>query len=114
MAKRMLLAAALVAAAASLPNAQSPAAKQGAVQWIDANAATWQRVNRNIWGYAETGLQETKSSQELMAVLRENGFNVESGVAGMPTAFVASFGSGKPVIGILAEYDALPGLSQDA
>jgi aminobenzoyl-glutamate utilization protein B len=113
MSKRMLMTAALIAAAVSLPYAQAPAAKQAAVQWLDSNAATWQRINRNIWGYAETGLQETRSAQELIGVLKENGFTVESGVAGMPTAFVASYGSGKPIIGILAEYDALPGLSQD-
>jgi aminobenzoyl-glutamate utilization protein B len=112
--KRMLTASALIVAAASLSHAQVPASKQAAIQWLDSNAATWQRVNRNIWGFAETGLQETKSSQELIAVLKENGFTIESGVAGMPTAFVASYGSGKPIIGILAEYDALPGLSQDA
>lgn len=88
--------------------------KTFALSWIDANASTLNRVNRNIWGWAETGLEETKSSNELQDLLRANGFAVESGVADMPTAFVASFGSGKPVIGILAEFDALPGLSQDA
>jgi aminobenzoyl-glutamate utilization protein B len=82
--------------------------------WVDANVATLNRVNRNIWGWAETGLEEVKSSNELQELLRANGFAVESGVAGMPTAFVASYGTGRPVIGILAEFDALPGLSQDA
>jgi len=88
--------------------------KAGALAWIDANASTLNRVNRNIWGWAETGLEEFKSSKELQDLLRSNGFTVESGVAGMPTAFVASYGTGRPVIGILAEFDALPGLSQDA
>ena len=114
MQKQTLTAAAAILAAVTSSHAQTPAAKQAAIQWLDANASTWQRVNRNIWGYAETGLQETRSSQELIAVLEANGFQIERGVAGMPTAFVASFGSGKPIIGILAEYDALPGLSQDA
>jgi aminobenzoyl-glutamate utilization protein B len=91
-----------------------PDAKATAIGWIDANSDTLKRVNRNIWSYAETGLQETRSSSELQELLRANGFRVETGVAGMPTAFVASYGSGRPVIGILAEYDALPGLSQDA
>ena len=95
-------------------HAQAPAAKTAAIGWLDANASTWQRINRNIWSYAETGLEETRSAQELMAVLKEHGFTVEAGVAGMPTAFVASYGSGRPIVGILAEYDALPGLSQDA
>ena len=89
-------------------------AKAVAVTWIDRNAETLSRINKNIWSYAETGLQEFKSSRELMDVLKANGFTVEEGVAGMPTAFVASYGSGRPVIGILAEYDALPGLSQGA
>ena len=71
-------------------------------------------MNRNIWGWAETGLEEVKSSKELQDLLSANGFTVQAGVAGMPTAFVATYGSGRPVIGILAEYDALPGLSQDA
>jgi aminobenzoyl-glutamate utilization protein B len=112
--KQLLAVAGVMLAAVSSSHAQTPAAKQAAFQWLDANATTWQRVNRNIWGYAETGLQETRSAQELITVLEANGFQVDRGVAGMPTAFVATFGSGRPVVGILAEYDALPGLSQDA
>jgi aminobenzoyl-glutamate utilization protein B len=88
--------------------------KATATSWLDANASTLSKVNRNIWGWAETGLEEVKSSKELQDLLTTNGFTVEAGIAGMPTAFVATFGSGQPVIGILAEYDALPGLSQDA
>lgn len=88
--------------------------KREALAWIDANAETLKRVNRDIWTWAETGLEEVRSSKALMDLLAANGFSVEAGVAGMPTAFVASFGRGKPVISILAEYDALPGLSQDA
>jgi aminobenzoyl-glutamate utilization protein B len=94
--------------------AAQPDAKRTAIGWIDANADTLRRVNRNIWSYAETGLEEVKSSGELQDLLRANGFSIESGVAGMPTAFVASYGNGRPIIGILAEYDALPGLSQEA
>ncbi|MDO8681284.1 MAG: amidohydrolase, partial [Acidobacteriota bacterium] len=103
----------LALSALAQPSAQSDP-KIGAMGWIDANASTLNRVNRNIWGWAETGLEEFKSSKELQDLLRSNGFTVESGVAGMPTAFVASYGTGRPVIGILAEFDALPGLSQDA
>lgn len=113
MIKHMLSSAILLAVVTSA-QAQAPAAKQAAIQWLDANASSWQRINRNIWSYAETGLEETRSAQELMTVLKKHGFTVSTGVAGMPTAFVASYGSGQPVIGILAEYDALPGLSQDA
>jgi aminobenzoyl-glutamate utilization protein B len=71
-------------------------------------------MHERIWGYAEVGLEERRSSAELQEFLRARGFSVEGGVAGMPTAFVASWGSGKPVIAILAEFDALPGLSQEA
>lgn len=71
-------------------------------------------VNRAIWTYAEPGLEETRSSKELQDWLRENGFSVRAGVSGMPTAFVASYGDGKPVIAFLAEYDALMGVSQKA
>ncbi len=67
-----------------------------------------------IWDYAEVGYKEVKSSALLQGELQANGFKVESGVADIPTAFVASYGSGEPVIGILAEYDALPGIMQDA
>jgi aminobenzoyl-glutamate utilization protein B len=88
--------------------------KTTALSWLDANAATLGKVNRNIWSWAETGLEEAKSARELQDLLSANGFSIEAGVAGMPTAFVATYGSGQPVIGILAEYDALPGLSQDA
>ena len=88
--------------------------KATALSWLDKNASTLGKVNRNIWSWAETGLEEVKSSKELQDLLTANGFKVETGVAGMPTAFVATYGSGQPVIGLLAEYDALPGLSQDA
>src|SRR5450432_2229137 len=67
-----------------------------------------------IWSFAEVGYKEYKSSALLQQTLKQNGFTVEAGVAEIPTAFVATYGSGKPVIGILAEFDALPGLSQDS
>lgn len=70
------------------------------------------RVSDEIWAAAEIAFQETKSSQALIDYAEQNGFSVEKGVAGMPTAFVATYGSGSPVIGILGEFDALPGLSQ--
>ncbi|MBY0523848.1 MAG: amidohydrolase [Gemmataceae bacterium] len=68
--------------------------------------------NQDIWTFAELGLQETRSAARLTGILKKAGFKVKEGVSGMPTAFVAEYGSGKPVIGILAEYDALPELSQ--
>lgn len=67
-----------------------------------------------IWSYAEVGYKEVQSSALLQKMLSDAGFKIEAGVAGMPTAFTATFGLGKPVIGILGEYDALPGLAQEA
>jgi aminobenzoyl-glutamate utilization protein B len=90
------------------------AAGAGTDAYLDTTAAQWAEVSRKIWDYAETALQETKSAALLVDLLEKEGFTVTRGVAGMPTAFVASAGSGSPVIGILAEYDALPGLSQVA
>ena len=81
---------------------------------IDARAEEYGRVAHQIWEWAEVGYQEERSSELLRSQLEDAGFAVETGVAGMPTAFVASFGRGGPVIGVLAEFDALPGISQDA
>jgi len=67
-----------------------------------------------LWDYSETALLEAKSAEYLTRLLEGDGFTVERAVADMPTAFVASFGSGRPVIGILAEYDALPGVGNAA
>ncbi|MEX0704123.1 MAG: amidohydrolase [Planctomycetales bacterium] len=88
------------------------ASQRTAVAAVDDRAETIKSVNKAIWEFAELGLQEHKSSALLVRTLKEAGFEIETGVAGMPTAFVASYGSGTPVIGILAEYDALPGMSQ--
>lgn len=81
---------------------------------IESNEKKYADVAMQIWNFAEVGYKEVKSSALLQQVLRDQGFTVETGVAGIPTAFVASYGSGKPAVGILAEYDALPGLSQQA
>lgn len=72
------------------------------------------KISDAIWSYAELGLQEFKSSALLIKTLEAEGFTVDKGLAGMPTCFVATHGSGKPVVGILAEYDALPMISQKA
>lgn len=74
---------------------------------------TW-NVARQIWQFAEPGYQEKQSAELLAVTLEQAGFSVTRGVAEIPTAFTASFGSGKPVIAILGEYDALPGMSQQA
>jgi aminobenzoyl-glutamate utilization protein B len=80
---------------------------------LDALAEEYAGIAQQIWDYAEVGYLETQSSELLQSTLEDAGFRVEAGVAGMPTAFVASYGSGEPIIGILAEFDALPGISQD-
>ena len=82
--------------------------------WIDDQAQTLASLAQTIWEYAETGLEEQQSSEALMQFLKKEGFEVQSGIGGLPTAFVASYGAGNPTIGFLGEYDALPGLSQKA
>lgn len=81
---------------------------------VDARYDRTAAVARAIWEFAELGYQENRSSALLQAELAKEGFKVTKGVAEIPTAFVAEWGSGGPVIGILAEFDALPGVSQDA
>ena len=81
---------------------------------VDARAERLGQVAMEIWDFAEVGYQEYESSALLQQELRAAGFAVEAGVAGIPTAFVAEWGSGHPIIGILAELDALPGITQDA
>jgi aminobenzoyl-glutamate utilization protein B len=81
---------------------------------VDAHAARFGEAAQAIWEAAEVGYKETRSAKRLADELRAAGFAVAEGVAGMPTAFTATWGEGAPVIGILGEYDALPGLSQAA
>jgi aminobenzoyl-glutamate utilization protein B len=69
-------------------------------------------ISDKLWTYAELAMEEHKSAKVLADYLESKGFKVERGVAGMPTAFVATWGSGGPVIGFNVEYDALPGVSQ--
>ena len=89
-------------------------AKKTAVAWVDGSKATYDEIAKYLWDNPELSLVEFKSSGKLQEYLAKNGFKVEKGVAGMATAFVATWGSGKPVIGFLAEYDSLPGISQIA
>ena len=87
-------------------------AKDQVTSFLDGSQGDFAKVAMDIWEFAEVGYQEEKSSALLQSQLQAAGFDVQAGVAGMPTAFTASWGDGKPVIAILAEYDALPGLSQ--
>ncbi|MDD3656944.1 MAG: amidohydrolase [Atribacterota bacterium] len=85
-------------------------AKKTVITWADDNASRISDISYQLWEFAEIGLKEFKSSDLLVSELEQNGFSVERGLAGMPTSFVGTYthGTGKPVIGILAEYDALP------
>src|SRR4030067_1507225 len=89
-------------------------AKKTAVAWVDGAKATYDEIAKYIWDNPELSLVEFKASGKLQEYLAKNGFKIEKGVVGMPTAFVATWGSGKPVIGFLAEFDALPNLSQES
>lgn len=88
--------------------------KRAALAVIEDKAGLVNHVADSIWEYAELSLQEERSCAKYCEVLEQEGFAVEKGVCGIPTAFSAAYGSGKPVIGLLAEYDALSGLSQKA
>ena len=90
------------------------ASKQTAFDYIDEKSGVITDVSDKIWDYAELSLREYKSGELYAKVLKEEGFTVEHPFDNIETAFRASYGSGKPVIGILAEYDALTGLSQIA
>ncbi|MGI6666075.1 MAG: M20 family metallopeptidase [Bacillota bacterium] len=85
---------------------------QDGFKWVESHIAELTAISDDIWSYAELGLHEEKSARVQVDYLRKNGFQVTTGVGGMPTAFVATWGRGKPVIGFLGEYDALPGVSQ--
>lgn len=107
----------LILLAAGWPNgnAAEPATtpiQQDLLTHLDSIRDDLVSVNQDIWSFAELGLEEHRSAARLVGVLKKAGFTVKEGVSGMPTAFVAEYGSGKPIIGILAEYDALPELSQ--
>ncbi|HET9985806.1 MAG TPA: amidohydrolase [Longimicrobiales bacterium] len=94
--------------------AAAQGAKEQAIRAIDSRQSRYVDVAHQIWTFAEVGYKEQRSSALLQQELKEAGFKVTSGAAGIPTAFVAEYGSGKPVIAMYAEFDALPGLSQDA
>jgi aminobenzoyl-glutamate utilization protein B len=88
--------------------------KREAVALVDSRAQDLIALSDQVWGFAETALRETRSAAVLADYAEKQGFRVTRGVAGMPTAFIAEYGSGRPMIGIMGEYDALPGVSQKA
>ena len=79
---------------------------------IKDNKKTFEEIALQIWDYAELGYLENKSSNLLANELEKNGFTIQKGLAGIPTSFVAEYNNGGPIIGILGEFDALPGLAQ--
>ncbi len=104
----------LVAVSGLSGNDPAPAAIQKDVlDYLDRLRPELVAINQDIWEYAELGLEEHRSAARLVGVLKKAGFRVREGVSGMPTGFVAEYGQGKPIIGLLAEYDALPELSQE-
>src|SRR5262245_20815372 len=105
---RFLLAALILA-----PSLQSPDSAE-MLRWMDGRAEHYGALSAKVWEFAEVGYKEVKSAALLRDDLRAAGFRIEENIGGIPTAFSASWGSGKPVIGILGEFDALPGLSQAA
>ena len=88
--------------------------KKAIIASVEKHEQALIEISNNIWALAETAFEETQSSKILADYAEKQGFNVERGVAGMPTAFVATYGSGSPVISVLGEFDALPGISQKA
>jgi len=86
--------------------------KSSLIKSIDSKYKKYRDAALSIWDFAEVGYKEHKSTALLQKILSDEGFTVEAGVAGIPTAFIATYGKGKPVIGILGEFDALPGLAQ--
>ena len=91
-----------------------PANKAAVIASVNAHEQALIKLSDEIWAYAEIAFKETQSSKVLADYAEAQGFRVERGVAGIPTAFTATFGSGAPIIGIMGEFDALPGLSQKA
>jgi aminobenzoyl-glutamate utilization protein B len=117
---RMLLAGLVLLEATSVPGPQPTFAqktrllKQNAIERVDSIEPLIEEMAMKLWDYAELALAETRSADLLVRKLRDAGFDVRKHVADMPTAFVATYGSGSPLVGILAEYDALPGVGNQA
>src|SRR5688572_7924574 len=110
---RVLAAAGLLVPTVVSAQAARPV-KQGAVALVEKQRADLIKLSDEIWAFAEVGLEEKQSSEVLAKYAEQKGFTLQRGVAGISTAFIASYGSGRPVIAIMGEFDALPGISQKA
>ena len=97
----------------AMPVSAGAAEAGDVIKFVDSRYEQTSALARDLWEFAEVGYQEVKSSTLIKETLAAEGFEIESGIAGIPTAFVATYGSKGPIIGILAEYDALPGINQD-
>lgn len=97
----------------TIADAKTSPEKQSAIEQVDSLQKEIENISMELWRYSEIALRETHSAEFVAKVLEVEGFTLERGVADMPTAFVAEWGSGGPVIGILAEYDALPDIGND-
>ena len=105
-----LLVGTAAAAQAASTEIEFPTEKQAVISQIDTLEHLIGTLSMKLWDYSETALQEYRSAELLAETLEQEGFQVERGVAEMPTAFVGAWGKGNPVVGILAEYDALPNI----
>lgn len=112
MKKTYLLTLLITAMGLQLSAQKMSANKKAIIASVEKHEAALIDISDTIWALAETAFEETQSSKILADYAEKQGFTVERGVAGMPTAFVATYGSGSPVISVLGEFDALPGLSQ--
>src|SRR5579883_2379596 len=115
--KRLLASIAVVSAGALVSARAGDRAlttRDEAIAAVDRHRQELIALANRVWGHAETALSERRSARDLADLAGHQGFRIEHGVAGLPTAFVARFGEGRPIIGLLGEYDALPGLSQKA
>ncbi len=112
--KRLILFTVLLLVSIPLTAQKLKSNKKAVMSAVDSHSESLISLSDAIWAHAETAFEEAESSKLLADYAEENGFTVERGVAGMPTAFVATYGSGKPVISVLGEFDALPGISQKA
>src|SRR5438874_438564 len=91
--------------------AEAQTGHQQMLKLVEQHSAEYVDASKKIWSFAELGFHEDKSSALLQEHLKAAGFTVQTGVAGEPTGFIASYGQGKPVIAVMGEFDALPGLS---
>lgn len=114
--KHPALLLAVLAGLSIAPAVSAPRPKKNetvGIRYLDTHFHLYDSLQKQIFNFAETGYKEERSARQWTSFLASQGFTVETGVAGIPTAFVATYGSGSPVIGMMAEYDAIAGMSQD-